>query len=358
MRDELQLFVNENFSLEKQFLIKKAFSIFEDYELGDYDTPFMELLSEFDSKDYFETLLEFENLIRNTLLTVLKEHAIILNEECDLETIIEISSGIHEIQYYEDKETILRIIETDYSDEEKLATLLNLVTLLSVDKILINIEQLDNNIFNLIVETCAYSDSVVVDPVEISKAEKAIIKNIKMFRDFTSKSELIGFKIIEKGFTVNLSFDFYYRYLKHMLKDVVDSKAIALEYFLILMMSKESHLNPINYFRKISTNITEDIGLITKIDIELNKLYNDFDKYKLKFIFIDKNIIAIDSEYEIVNVPSDLPIGEYKGKISGYNITFNFNNVEYSLRNRIVDTKDPIDCTVIKHSNGLLTVEK
>lgn len=279
MRQELSIFINENYSLEKQGLFNKAFSVFEDYSIEDHDVSFLELISEFDSRDYLDIIDNFESLIRNLLIDTCKQQGVILVEDCSLEILLEITAGLFDIQYYENKEDIIKCIEVDSESEEKLSNILNMVTLLSVDNLLLNIESVDSNIFNLILETCSYSDSNETESEELTKSDKDIVFKLKEFREFCKDPELIAFKIIRKGFRVKLSFDFYNRYLKNMVTDFSNLEQVAKEYFAVLIMAKESYLNPINHFRKISSTINEDITLITKLDIQISKIYNDFDKF-------------------------------------------------------------------------------
>lgn len=279
MRPDLAIFVNENYSLEKQGLFNKAFSVFEDYSIEDFDTPFIDLISEFDSRDYLDIIDNFESLIRNLLINTIKEQGVTVVEECSLETLTEIAGGLFDIQYYDNKEDILRCIEVESDSEEKLANILTMVTLISVDSLLMNLESVDDNIFNLIVQTCSYSDSDENQAEELTKSDKDIVLKLKQYQAFTNDPDLIAFKIIRKGFRVKLGYDFYNRYLKSMVTDFSDLEKVAKEYFGVLLMAKESYLNPINHFRKISQSINDDITMITKLDIQISKVFNDFDKF-------------------------------------------------------------------------------
>lgn len=355
MRDELQLFVNEQYSPEKTALLKNIFSIFDDFQLSDYDEPFMDLISQFDSSDTTTIVLDFELLARNSLVVILREHGIVVNVDILTETLIEICTGIHEIQYYEDKDSIIRILETEYSDEERIGELLKLVTTLSVDQVLNNIESLDNNIFRLIEQTCANIGSSETDTVEQTKTDKDIVANVKLFKSFVGDKDLIGFKIISKGFRVNMSFDFYFRYLKYMIATINDSESIAMEYLIVLLMAKESHSNPINYFRKISDRMSDDLTFVTKVDISLNKLLSDFEKYKLKVNFQPE--LGKEDKFISIDVPSDLPTGNYKGIFSGYVAKFNFKDKEYSVKSIKDGIKGTVACVVTKNSNGTFEVK-
>lgn len=279
MRAELEIFILDNYSIEKQALIRNSFEIFDNYEIDDYDTPFMELISIFDDQDRQKTIDEFEELVKISLLSIIKEQGVELVEEAELEVIVEIASGLFDIQYYEDKESIIRTIEVDEETNVKLANLLVFVSILSFDRIFMALQEVNENIFNLLLQTCTYSDSEESIPQEISQSTKEVINRLKSYKEFTKLNDLTIFKIISKGFSVKLSFDFYYRYLRNVDFTNKDVRTIALEYFGAILASSEGYNNPLNHFRKISNKLFDDINLITKLDIEFVKIVQEFDKH-------------------------------------------------------------------------------
>lgn len=359
MRPELTIFITENYSLEKQGLFNRAFSVFEDYSLDDYDVPFIELITQFDSRDYLETIDSFESLIKNTLLSVISEQGVELNEDVTLEIIVEVAAGLFDIQYYEDKESIIRTIEVDFDSEEKLANLLVLVTNINLQQLIGSFESVNENIFNLILTTCDSSDSQEADPVENTKSDQEVVSKLRMFREYTKLNDLIAFRILEKGFRIKLSYDFYNRYLKSMITDFKDLDRVAKEYLAVLFMAKESYLNPINHFRKISSSISDDITLITKLDVQITKVFNDFDKYKINYLNIQSNI-GIENSGPIFTLKDsidDIPVGVYSGLATGYEAEFKYNNKKYTVINTKIGVKGrDIPCLVTKVKDGYFTV--
>jgi hypothetical protein len=282
MREELAIFVRENYSPEKQELLKEGFSVFEDLQLQEYDTPFMELITEFNSRDYLDIVADFELLVQNSLVSLIKEHGIELSTEADLTSIVKIIKSIIDIQFYDDKETILRFLETDYDSVEKLSNILSLTNDYTVENYCLAIEEVNDNIFNLLQQLCITGDSDISEPIVADERSKAVIKTLKKLRDFYDSNDFIAFKIIEKGFGVLLSFDIYKNYLKRALLENTNELLIAKEIYAVLVISEESHISPLNYFRKISYELLDDVTLVTKVDTQITKLINDFEIYKGK----------------------------------------------------------------------------
>lgn len=357
MREELAMFVNENYPPVKISLFNRAFEIFDDYEIDDYDTPFMDMLGVFDNSDYCTFISEFESKISNTLLSIIKEHGINLVDDANIDTVVDIAQGILDIQYYEDKDSIARILETDYDDShEKLAELLNLVVPLEIQSTAILIDEMNDSLFNKLEVYISDSTEESSQALGPSDTDKLIIANLKNYRSFINSDEkLIVFRVIEMGFTVGLSFDVYGRYLKRFVQDYSNIRQVAVEYFAALIAAKESHNSPLNYYRKISSEYIDDLELISKIDVELTKVYNEFDKFKTKMVELSANV---KEYYYYGPAATGVPAGKYEGKASGNDVDFRYNGQDYTISSNERGVKGKnIACTVIKHPSGYFTVE-
>jgi hypothetical protein len=357
MREELAMFVNDNYPPVKVIEFNRAFEIFDDYGIEDYDTPFMDMLGVFDNSDYSSFISEFESKISNTLLSIIKDHGITLVEDIRIDQINNIAQALLDIQYYEDKDSIARILETHYDDDhEKLAELLNLAVPGDIQSTAILIEEMNDNLFNKLELYISDATTDSSEAIESSDSDKLIIANLKNYRSFINRDEkLIVFKVIEMGFTVGLDFDVYGRYLKRYVQDFSDIRKAAEEYFATLLAAKQSHNSPLNYYRKISSEYIDDLEIISKMDVELSKIYNEFDKFKTKMIELSANV---KEYYYYGPTATGVPAGQYEGKASGYDVVFRYNGQDYviSSNERGVKGKD-IACTVKKHPSGYFTVE-
>lgn len=350
MREELSIFVNENYPPAKQELFYKAFEVFDDYDLDQYDLGFIDIISVYDNSDPIEIQLKLESHLMELLKSILIEQSIILNEDVDLNQIIEITAALKLIEDYEDKDSIIRYLESDYTDEEKLCNILSLVSNLTLDDYLLMIDSFDTNILNLIELTAIGYDSSSTEPQEQTDESNLILNNVKLFKNFTNDNELIGFKILRKGFKVGIEFQWYGRYLKKYLLDYTNIEKAALEFFLLLLMGKESYNNPINYFRKISLDYIDSLNEITKLDLALTNVFNNFEKYKSKTITDNKRYYSSINSHEI-------PVGKYKGIVSGYSGIFEYNNKKYEVTNRDMGIRGTVPAIIEKLSNGLFLVE-
>ena len=355
MREELSMFVNDNYPYGKQDLFHQAFELFDDYEIEDYDTPFMEMMDVFDNSDYATFITNFESAIKNSILSIITDHGITLTEQATLSEILIIAQGILDIQSYEDKESIVRILETDFDDEEKFSELMNLVVTLPVETIAIVIESIDQGIFTKLKDYVNGEDIDVAESIEESESSKIIIKNLKDFRTFSDFKDAIGFKIINMGFKVGSSFEIYGRYLKKFIEDFKDIDKVAKEFYVVLLMSKESYILPLSHYRKISYNYIDDLDIVTKVDIALSKLQNDFDKFKSDMVQEQNNKKEI---YYFGLASSSVPSGTYSGLATGYDVVFNYQNKEFEITNKERGVKGKnIPVTITKYPAGYYTVD-
>ena len=356
MREELAIFVNDNYPPIKQELFNRAFEIFDDYEIEDYDTPYMEMLHEFDNSDYCSFITRFENKFKDTLLSIVESHGIRLVEDVSLDIVVEVSKALLDIQSYEDKESILRTLETEYEDDiEKLSELLSLVSPIDTQTLSVNIEDFDNDIFSRLEKINLIGDTDSAEAIETSDSDKAIIKNLKDYKTFVENNDLVIFKVIEMGFNVGLDFSLYGRYLKRFVQDFEDTDKVAKEYYGVLISAKDTHSNPIGNFRRLSSEYIDDLNVISKLDSALTKLHNEFDKFKVQLIESQSN----PREYYYYGLNStSVPAGTYTGKATGYTAVFEYEGNTYEIQNKDRGVKgENIPVTITKYPSGYYTVD-
>ena len=273
MRDELQFFIRDNYSTDKQELLESCFDTIDLYDLEEHDTPFINLLMEGDQHDRNELITQFETLVRNTLLYLVTIQPVTLNADIDINTLNEITNALFEIQSYEDKTTILDLINGLYNNEEKLAELLALVSILTVDDILLQIEYVDDELFNCLLDIYEEND-LQTDTEE----NKELLDKLKSFKEFIKYDTAIGFRLIGQGSSYKLPFSFYIDKCKKQL-DTIPVEEAAKELAVLLLITEETFKSPIVEYSVRSHDIFSDIDKITKINVQLVKIFSEYEKY-------------------------------------------------------------------------------
>lgn len=273
MRDELQFFIRDNYSTDKQELLESCFDTIDLYDLEEYDTPFINLLMEGDQHDRNELITQFETLVRNTLLYIVTIQHVTLNVDIDLNTLNEITNALFEVQSYEDKTTIVDLINGLYNNEEKLAELLALVSILTVDDLLSQIEYVDDELFNCLLDIYEEND-LQTDTEE----NKELLDKLKSFKEFIKYDTAIGFRLIGQGSSYKLPFSFYIDKCKKQL-DTISVEEAAKELAVLLLITEETFKSPIVEYSVRSHDIFSDIDKITKINVQLVKIFSEYEKY-------------------------------------------------------------------------------
>lgn len=273
MREELQFFVRDNYSTDKQELLESCFDTIDLYDLEEYDTPFINLLMEGDQHDRNELITQFETLVRNTLLYIVTIQHVTLNVDIDLNTLNEITNALFEVQSYEDKTTIVDLINGLYNNEEKLAELLALVSILTVDDLLSQIEYVDDELFNCLLDIYEEND-LQTDTEE----NKELLDKLKSFKEFIKYDTAIGFRLIGQGSSYKLPFSFYIDKCKKQL-DTISVEEAAKELAVLLLITEETFKSPIVEYSVRSHDIFSDIDKITKINVQLVKIFSEYEKY-------------------------------------------------------------------------------
>lgn len=353
MRSEIELFLNLSYNQERIELFKKCFSVFEEFHLEDYDHGMLELISMYDSMDPAQVFLEFDIIVKNTLISVIQEHGIELDIETNLDMVCEIARCLNAIQTYEDKDSIVRTLESEYDNEEKLAQLFRFVSIESVDNFMLAINNVDQNIFSKLYDLYKNIDIEDYSEEEILITNK-IIKNLKEFKAFVQYDQAIGFKLLTKGLTVNRDFNLYIKYCLQKF-ETMELGDIAKELLVILFMSKQSYASPIMFFRSVSNTLFDDINKITKIDVLINTLINDFNRNKAQ------QLSTTQAAYEsIVESKEDdgVPEGTYLGFVTGYEATFFYNDQDHIVKLPYGVKGRNIPCKITKSVDGHYSVEQ
>lgn len=273
MRSEIEIYVTDNYSLEKCDLLKECFTVFETYDLEDYENSFIDLLMEVGNKDVYQGVLEFELLVKNTLLNLLHVQGIQILDDADLSTIKEIARCILEVQHYEDKESILNTLDADFFGEEKLCELFRFVSDFSVDRFIVAIDSVDEGIFIKLREI--YTEEIVEDSDE-SAETNLIRQKLRILKQFLNYDEAVGFKLIRKSASIGLSFNNYFFYIKKTI-DELSGEIAAKELMVLLVMSGDTHTAPLVEYSVRSSNIFIDIDKISKVNVILVKLFSEYE---------------------------------------------------------------------------------
>ena len=277
----IELFIRDSYFPDKADALLESFDIFNDIPLEDHENDFNELLMLDGTIDKTELTVQFENLVTTLLYKLFQEHGIKVAEETPLHILNQICRGLLEIEYYLDGETILRTIESDLDNEEKVSELIALCCPLEAELIVFYIEEVSPSLIDKTQEL--FEERVTLDKGELEKEnnQRKIISKLRDITRFIDDKDLIGYRLISAGVYVGADFERYIQYIQHE-TDTMDIDKVSKELFFMLNMSSESLVNIIACFTKYSDLLFHNVDKITKVYNRINKLILDFDRYMLQ----------------------------------------------------------------------------
>ncbi len=272
MLPEIGIYIKDTYTEEKADIFVECFKVFDKYEIEDNDLQFVELLMESDYKDPYQAQLEFELLVKNNLMNICYAQGVELNDSAELNLICEIANSIYLIQNYEDSTAVLDTIGIDFTNEETFCELLQLVSVVSVDRLITQIDKVHEGIF---VKLRELHSKVITEQID-QELTNEIINRLKIIKTYLNSDEYIGFKLIKRSASLGLLFEHYFLYLKMKIENL-DAESAAKELFVLFTMSRDTYNSVIEEFSKRSSLIFTDIDKISKVSTALVKIVSDFN---------------------------------------------------------------------------------
>lgn len=273
MLPELDFFIKNNYSDIVQESLFLAFDLLEDLNVPELQDDFLELIMVYDEKDQKDVKDEFLQKIHAQLDAIVALHGITLSHECILTQKIEIITGLIELPFYLDKHSIVDILDTSSEPVEKLIDLLLLVTNLDKENSFTLIDSVNTGIFETLTSLVSVENNKTpIDPLHI--------EYIKLLRTVFEGYTPFAFSLIESNVRIGMEFKAYLNYLSpqfYSLKPYDQAK----ELMAFLYMSKDGIMNPLNTYNDHSSELFDNIDIITKVSVQINRVILEVDKYKL-----------------------------------------------------------------------------
>lgn len=282
MTPEIEYFVDNFIDEHNRDNIITAFDLLDQFGVEEYQERFITLMMIESDIGTIELVDSFTLTINNLINELLKIHGIVFNDIFFLETKNKILEGILVLQDLESKDSILTILESSSDSVEKFCEIIVEVTDLNFMYVLSAVEEV-NPIF-----ITKLNDLLNTNIINISEEEminndfsNKIITKLKNIKSFINYDKAVGFTLVNNNTVLGSNFTKYVTYaVKHF--EHLTNEDIAKEVFVLLTMSDEGFEQPLITFRNYSQNLFSDLDKITKIDILLNKLIMQFDKFILQ----------------------------------------------------------------------------
>lgn len=271
MQVVLATYLNEAATPEMRDAIVAAHSSLERMSLPNYEEGFDELLMIDEETDEGGTLESIVNLTKSLQHDILKQHAVVLNQDATLDMLTLFINGILDITNYEDMKAVFDTATLDGLPEEVFAELMALVTGKTVDELMFEMISVDRSLLNRIKEMATPQEMPELDDADLVEKQKRIDIFVR-FVGLAGTKELDVVKMITTdGASIGMPFAVYAGVLGRNLEAMSPTKA-ARELLGMALISSDGLQNPRSIIQENIDHYISNIDNITKIDVEIDNL--------------------------------------------------------------------------------------
>ena len=279
LMDVVHGYIAQTFSEELQAEIQNSFALFDVFEHRQAYVHLPDIVLDIDADNTDVTQLKFLSAIHEQLDVIFKAHQIDLSEEVELSTKNQILSVLFRLQQLEDVVPVLRILESSFSDEEKIAKIIEAYSELDEASVLIAIESIHPSTLEQL-QSFLYSqeERVEKEPEIDHQVFSEIQSNLKDFFSICGQDNL-AFEFIQSGISVGRPIKLYYPYVKEYLivKEDLQSAKNLLSLFL---MAQDTYQDPLQIYRTYSESLVLDTEQRMRIETQMAALLNELHHYQ------------------------------------------------------------------------------
>lgn len=255
-----------------------AIDVFNDFDIPEYMDIFDRIYGEAAHLSDVEVIDGFNNTLDTMLTTIITQHGIVLNESPIISDKIKLCVGLFRLTNYEEQQTLLLILESNQTSQETFGELMELVSDYKTEHVLSMVESVSDffieNFKNLVL-TPAQEKLI---PAELSVLQVADFTN---FKEKVTNRPLWSDKYFSHVEAIGLPFSIYLQVYLIEQRDYfteTNLTGVAEELIAMACLSEETSSKAHELVREWSDRIFSDLNLITKLDIQVNKLLMEFHR--------------------------------------------------------------------------------
>lgn len=207
---------------------------------------------------------------------LLSMHHITLVEDATLELMTGILRGIYQMQAWEDKVSLSRILEQDADCEEIFADLIHEVTGISTTLVIDSLVDFDdafNKRLGQILQGTLPEDNI--EEEEVSEEQLIRLRN---YHSFANSEKLIGLRLVRLGYRIGAPFENYYRKVKRHF-DTMAPEMFAQEIIVLLLLGRDTWTSPAQAFNDHKVMFELELDVASRIDVLIRDQWNQFQRF-------------------------------------------------------------------------------
>ena len=250
-------------------LISDAFKVFERIDYPAYEDEYVQILMLMDNLDISTTNDSILNTTKNIQNSILSMHEIILNKDVTIQTQTLFINAILDIQEYEDKDALLKLVNLPTDPNDILSELVALVTHVNADILFFDIESVSPAFIFKLNEQL--SDKSNNDELPDVPNKQKYIDKLNNLTNILGVSDLDIVALVNSGIDVGFPFKVYGNILSNYLDELPVNK-IAQELLAACFISEDGIDSPLKVIADNIDNYISDISIITKVNIEITNI--------------------------------------------------------------------------------------
>lgn len=255
-----------------------AIDVIERYDIPDYMDLFDQVYGEASYLSDVEVVDGFKNTLSSILSTIISQHGIELKDDVLISEKIAISLGLYRLNDYEDRSSMLLILETEQSPQETLSELLSLVSEYAIEKILSLLESVSPFFISNLRSIIVTPETNKLEPVEETRQQ---IEDYSKFKNKFGQPILWSDKYFSHVEAIGLPYSVYMNiYVNEKQESFTELQLplIAKDIVSIACLSEETVSKAKEIVQEYSDRIYSDLNLITKLDMAVTKTLMEFHR--------------------------------------------------------------------------------
>lgn len=265
MLAEIELFLKENFNPETISLFYRGFNAFDTlYEDLNYQAPYVDVLMMAEepalapAPDRVRALLE-----QDVYRLITDEFEVQIDPETQLTTMLSILEGLIALPNYEDKDAIAYTIESGESTVEIFADLMEFVTDLKENEVMLVVESVPAELLTKLMENLDPQHDLEQEVDE--QVDTHLIHKLKAYLAYTPNKNNFGFELIRSGYAIGAAFSQYQKASGTLLDTLEDIEDTTDQLLTLLYMSSDAYSNPLQFYTDHSSTIFSDDKRVTQV---------------------------------------------------------------------------------------------
>jgi hypothetical protein len=274
--EDVYSYILENYNQEQADELLRSFELFVGFGLQYADSDILQIISRSQLNELDDIRDEVTQTIATKLHAIITEHRLSIDESTSLHDLNEIASGLLLIQHLSDYGSILQLLESDASDEDKFADVMASLTTLTALNVMDLVKEMDPSFIKNLTAFVSEKDKAI-NGHKFLPIDGRLLTRLRQFHEFIDQHSCMGIDLVKSGIPVGRPIEEYLPYLRFDIKTEDNIAQMALDLLSILMISSDGNALPLVAYKKISHDIFMNVDVAARIESIILKINTDFE---------------------------------------------------------------------------------